>query len=133
MPKPNLRARSYSSPAALCTAAGGTVDATANAEAAANGSARPVPGEKWTECLFGSQEQGNQADWFLMWFGSPGSEQQEAPVIASASAESGSFQYALYGPGWAYTSDTPDSVQSLQSAIGGSLVTYYNGQEQGFQ
>jgi hypothetical protein len=93
----------------------------------------PQPGEvsevfnKYQSQLMDSQETAYT-------FSSPELEQQFSATVASASSNGG-LDYVLYGNGWAIGFDdgNADNLEYAQKLIGGSLVTYLNGEVQGFE
>ncbi len=67
-------------------------------------------------------------------YSSPDLEQQFAATVASQSSNISPL-YVLYGNGWAIGSDDADTndLEYAQRIIGGSLVTYAEGQVTGFE
>ena len=136
MPDPNQIAKSFSSPQALGRALKWRSDfglGQQGVNSAGQEISSPQPGETgevfnmYKNQLLASQET-------VYSFSSPDLEQQFSARIASISSNGGPY-YVLYGNGWAIGFDdaNADALQYAQKIIEGSLVTYADGQVQGFE
>jgi hypothetical protein len=142
MPDPNVPATSFSSAQAIAAKLNWQSNFGVGQQGIVNGSpvsvnaqgqeiSSPEPGET-IEVV--NEDNGQQIEQEEIWaFSSPAQEQAFAAGGAQASSD-GNPEYALLGPGWAIGVDdaSAQNLEYAQGIIGGSLVTWFEGQVEGF-
>jgi hypothetical protein len=137
MPDPNQTAKSFTSPQALGHTLRWRSDfglGQQGVNSAGQEISSPQPGETGEVFnMYKHQLMDPQETVYI--YSSPDLEQQFSARIASISATTGGPYYVLYGNGWAigFDDSNADNLQYAQKIIGGSLVTYADGQVQGFE